>query len=442
MNIREATNYIEELAALGSKPGLDRVKTLCSLLDNPQQKLKFIHVAGTNGKGSVCAYVSNILKVAGIKTGCFTSPAVFEYRERYKIDGRNVSQAALCRNLEKVKACAEAMKSMPVGEPTLFEVETALCFMIFLEAGCEIVVLECGMGGELDSTNVIGTPLVSVIASISMDHMTFLGKSLEAITKQKVGIIKHKGHVVTFDQSPEIMSVIKAKCSLEKADLTILNRSDVKNIKYGLKTTSFDYGKHKHIKITLSGTYQITNACVALLCIEALKKEHIKISEDDIIKGLEDTIWPGRFEIISRKPTFIIDGAHNEDAARVLSDSVEYFFHNEEENKKIIYIMGVLADKDYDKICSIMAPHAAHVITLTPPDNPRALSATDLANTMSKYNSMVTAAGSITEALEIAYLIADPDSVIVAFGSLSYLGELRRMVECKGVLLRKKETRI
>lgn len=442
MNIREAQNYIEELSALGSKPGLDRIKTLCRLLGNPEQKLKFIHVAGTNGKGSTCAYISTVLQMAGIKTGVFTSPAVFEYRERYRINGRNVSQAVLCRNLDIVRECAISMKDMPCGEPTLFEVETALCFMIFLEAGCEIVVLECGMGGELDSTNVIGTPLVSVITSISLDHMAFLGKNLESIAKQKAGIIKNKSHVVTFEQQPEVMSVIKAKCSLEKADITILNKSDIKNIKYGLRVSSFDIGKHKGIKIGLSGIHQVINAGIALLCIEALKKEHIKISDDVIIKGLSQTCWPGRFETISKKPTVIIDGAHNEDAAKCLSDTLEYFYHNEEENKKIIYIMGVLADKNYEEICRIMAPHAAHVITVTPPNNPRALSAQELAQTMSKYNSMVTCAGSVTEALEIAYLIADSDSIILAFGSLSYLGELKKQVELKAVNLRKKETRI
>lgn len=442
MNIREAQNYLEELSKFGARPGLQRIRELVNRLENPEKDLKFIHVAGTNGKGSVCTYVSNILMEAGFKTGCFTSPAVMEYRERFRISGRNASQAALCRNLETVKNAVDAMISDGLDSPTQFEVETALAFMLFKEAGCEIVVLECGMGGEGDSTNIIGTPLLSVITSISMDHMAVLGKNIEAITRQKCGIIKPKGHVVTIEQSPEAMNVIKAKCSLEKADLTILNKKDITDVKWGLKSSSFGLGKKRKFKINIVGTYQTDNAALAVMCIDALRKEHIKIDDAVICKGLENSVWHGRFEIISRKPLFIIDGAHNEDAAKRLSDSVEYYLHNEEEAGKIIYIFGVLADKDYEKIARIMAPHAAHIITVSTPGNSRALPSEALAAEVSKYHPMVTAAGSVTEALEIAYLLADEDSAIVAFGTLSFLGDISRQVETRSNVLRKKDTRI
>ena len=442
MNIRDAKNYIEEFAKFGSKPGLERIQSLVSRLGHPEEKVRMIHVAGTNGKGSVCTYIYTILNAAGIRTGCFTSPAVMEYRERFRIAGRSVSQAALCRSLETVKAAVDAMLLDGEDSPTQFEVETALAFQLFADTDCEVAVIECGMGGELDSTNVIRNPLACVLTSISLDHMAVLGKSLDAITRQKAGIIKQHSHVVTIEQSPEVINVIKAKCSLEKADLTIIGRGEIANTKWGLRGSSFDYGKRKGLRIGLVGINQTDNAAIAVAAIDALRKEHIKIDDESIYKGLRESEWPGRFDIIAKKPMFILDGAHNEDAAKKLSESVEYFLHNEEEAGKLILIMGVLADKNYDAVVKYMAPHGAHVITITPPDNPRALPALTLAETVKKYNNMVSVAGSITEALEMAYLLADDQSVIIAFGSLSFLGEMRRQVESRGVVLRKKETKI
>ncbi len=439
MNIREADRYTEHLKALGMKPGLERMRALCDRLGNPQNSLNFIHVAGTNGKGSVCAFIAGILSAAGYKTGRYTSPAVVENRERYWINGRNVSQTAYCRNLEEVKAAADLIVLEGGEEPTLFEVETALAFMIFMEAGCEIVVLECGMGGNGDATNIIHAPAVSVITRIGLDHTRYLGRTLDAIAREKAGIIKKGTHVVTVAQQSEVMSVIKAKASLEKTDLTIVDADAASNVKPGLKTTSFDYGRYKGLKISLAGLWQPENAMLAVAAIEALRKEKIKTDEKAIRSGLVGTIWPGRFEIISHSPTVIVDGAHNESAAVRLSQTVDYFFRNEEEAGKIICIFGVLGDKNYPAIAEYMTPHAAHVITLTPPDNPRALGAQELAETVKKHNPMVSVASSVEEALEMAYLLADRDSVILVFGSLSFLGEIRRVVDGKGALLKKKQ---
>lgn len=440
MNIREAQKYTERLAAAGMKPGLERMKVLCDKLGNPQNGLNFIHVAGTNGKGSVCAFVSSILNEAGYKTGRYTSPAVVEDRERYQVNGRNVSQSAYCRNLEEVKAAADMMvlEGGEDSEPTLFEVETALAFMIFAEAGCDMVVLECGMGGTGDATNIIHAPAVSVITRISLDHTRYLGRTVDAIAREKVGIIKKGTNVVTISQSPEALSVIKAKASLEKAALTVADPANIKNAKAGLKLTTFDYGRYKGLKITLIGSCQIENAIVAISAVEALRKVRIRIEEQAIRDGLMKAVWPGRFEILARNPLVIVDGAHNENAAKRLSKTVEYFFHNEEEAGKLIFIMGVLGDKNYPAIAEYMAPHAAHVITLTP-DNPRALPAQELAETVKKYNEMVSVATSPDEALEMAYLLADKDSVIIAFGSLTFLGTVRSLVDSRGAALRKKQ---
>ena len=438
MNIRESQNYLEHLATAGMKPGLERMSILCERLGSPQNALNFIHVAGTNGKGSVCAFISNILIEAGYKVGRYTSPAVVEQRERFQINGRNVSQSAYCRNLEEVKAAADQIVFEGGEEPTLFEVETALAFMIFAEAGTDIVVLECGMGGAGDATNIIHAPAVSVITQISLDHTKYLGRTIDAIAREKSGIIKRGTHVVTVAQSAEAVSVIKARASLERVDITIADPSNAKNIKYGLKTSSFDYGKYKGLKISMAGLWQIENACLALTAVETLKKVRIKIDETAIREGLLKTAWPGRFEIVSKNPYVIVDGAHNENAARQLADTVEYFFHKEEEAGKLIYIFGVLGDKNYPAIAEYMAPHAAHVITVTPA-NPRALPAQELAETVKKYNEMVTVASSVDEALEMAYLLADKDSVIIAFGSLSFLGDVRRVVDSREVFLKKKK---
>ena len=228
MNIRDFDNYREHLQKAGINPGLERMQKLLLKLGNPQDRLAFIHVAGTNGKGSVCAYISSILKEAGLKVGRFTSPAVMSEKERYQIDGRNVSIAALCRNMEEVKAAADLIVLKGGEEPTLFEVECAMAFMIFAEAGCDIVVLECGMGGTNDATNVIRTPLVSVFTSISLDHTRYLGKTLEAIAKEKSGIIKQGGHVVSVMQKPEALNILKAKATITKSDFAVADSSSVK----------------------------------------------------------------------------------------------------------------------------------------------------------------------------------------------------------------------
>ncbi len=442
MNLRDFDNYREHLQKSGMEPGLERITTLCDKLGNPQNRMRFIHVAGTNGKGSVCAFLSCILKEAGFKVGRFTSPAVVDEKERYWINGRNVSQAALCRNMEEVKAAADVMALEGDDEPTLFEAETALAFMIFAEAGCEIVVLECGMGGANDATNVINTPLLSIFTSISLDHTKYLGKTIEAITREKSGIIKAGGHVVSMAQRPETAAVIKAKATLMKNDLTTVDLKSVRNVKYNFKGTTFDYGRYRGVKIHLTGSWQVENAATAIAAIETLKKARIRIAEEHVRAGLEAAEWPGRFEVISNKPLVIVDGAHNEDAARRLAQSVELYLRDRIEAGKLIFVFGVLADKNYPAIAEMMCPLASHVITVTPPDNPRALPSVQLAETVQKYNDVVSTASSLLEALEMAYLLSDRDGAILVFGSLSFLGEVRNIIESKGTYLSRKQMKI
>lgn len=434
MNYREAMSYMEDLQQYGSVMGLTTMRELCARLKNPQDQLKFVHIAGTNGKGSVLAYISTVLSAAGYRTGRYISPTVKEYRERFQIDGRMITQSGLCKYLEQVQEAAEAMAAEELPHPTAFEVETAVAFLYFLDKQCDIVVLETGMGGALDATNVITTTLAAVLTSVSMDHMGVLGDSIEQIAAAKAGIIKDKCYVISAKQTPEAMKVIRQTALARKAKFYTADVSRVKNVRYGMSGQHFSYDKYKNIGITMAGQFQIENAVVAIEAIAALGRAGYPVAEDKLRLGMEQTHWPGRFDIIGKKPLFIADGAHNEDASKRLAESIRFYFTN----RRIIYIMGMLKDKEYDKVIRNTYELAEHIITVTPPITNRAMHAYDLAQAVREYHDSVTAADSVQEAVEIAYLLAgqDKDCVIIAFGSLSYLGELMNVVEHRDTIRR------
>ncbi|MDE6740051.1 MAG: bifunctional folylpolyglutamate synthase/dihydrofolate synthase [Lachnospiraceae bacterium] len=434
MNYREAMAYIEDLQQYGSVMGLETMRELCARLENPQDQLKFVHIAGTNGKGSVLAYVSTVLSAAGYRTGRYISPTVQEYRERFQIDGRVITQSGLCKYLEQVKEAAEAMAAEELPHPTAFEVETAVAFLYFLDKQCDIVVLETGLGGALDATNVITTTLAAVFTSISMDHMGVLGDSIEQIAAAKAGIIKDKCYVISAKQAPEAMKVIRQAALVRKAKLYTADVSRAKNVRYGMTGQHFSYDKYKNVAITMAGQFQIENAVVALETLAALGRAGYPVAEDKLRLGMEQTRWRGRFDVIGKKPLFIADGAHNEDASKRLSESIRFYFTN----RRIIYIMGMLKDKEYDKVIRNTYELAEHIITVTPPLTDRALHGYELAQAVREYHDSVTVADSVQEAVEIAYLLAgrDKDCVVIAFGSLSYLGELIDVVEHRDTIRR------
>ncbi|MBP3475473.1 MAG: bifunctional folylpolyglutamate synthase/dihydrofolate synthase [Lachnospiraceae bacterium] len=440
MNYREAMEYVEDLQQYGSVLGLDGMRELCMRLGNPQDQLKFVHIAGTNGKGSVLAYVSTVLQTAGYKVGRYLSPTIREYRERFQVDGRMVTQVGLCKYLEPVKKAAEAMVTEGFAHPTPFEIETAVAFLFFLDKKCDIVVLETGLGGTLDATNVVNTTLVAVFASISMDHMGILGDTQDQIALAKAGIIKDRCYVISAKQSPEVMKILRQAALLRKAKFFTADAARAKNVKYGVTKQHFSYDKYKNLEITMAGQFQIENAVVAVEVIMALAKLGYPVSEDQLRRGLAETKWHGRFEVIGKKPLFIADGAHNEDASLKLVQSIRFYFTN----KRIIYIMGVLKDKEYDKVIRNTYELAEHIIAVTPPVRERALYAYDLAQAVREYHDSVTVADSVQEAVEIAYLLAglDKDTVIIAFGSLSYLGELMDVVEHRDTIRRDSHGRL
>ncbi|MCH5255943.1 MAG: bifunctional folylpolyglutamate synthase/dihydrofolate synthase [Lachnospiraceae bacterium] len=434
MNYKEATEYVESLQGYGCVPGLESIRQLCSYLGNPQDSLKFVHIAGTNGKGSVLAYVSTILTDAGYKVGRYISPTITDYRERFQIDGRMISKQGFCKYLEPVKEAAERMVLDGKPHPTPFEIETAIAFLYFLDKRCDIVIIETGMGGALDATNIIKTPICVAFTSISMDHMAYLGSSLEEIAANKAGIIKENIPVVSVLQKPEAAKVIENEAGAKNCNLIIADPDKAVNIKYGLTKQTFSYGRYKKIEISIPGKYQIHNAVTAVEIIDVLKEKGFQVSDEALRTGFAKTKWPGRFEIIGKKPLFIADGAHNEDAALKLAQSISFYFTN----KRIIYIMGVLRDKDYNSVISTTYQYAEQIITVTPPASPRALSGYELANVVREYHNSVTVADSMLEAVELAYLLTgkDKDTVIIAFGSLSFIGELTNIVEHRDMIRR------
>lgn len=439
MNYKESREYIKSISKYGSVLGLDSIQSLLEKLNNPHEKLRVVHVAGTNGKGSVIAYLESILICAGYKVGKYTSPAVFDYRECFQINGRHIDKDVYAECMSQIKVAADNMVKEGQSHPTPFEVETALAFMYFNRSDCDVVLLETGMGGETDATNVMAKVECSVITSISLDHMSFLGDTVEEIARVKAGIVKEKCDTVLYRQNQEVMNVVEQVCQEKESQLSIVGVPE--NISVSEDgCTVFDYTRDKsvekldgcgeekgtalnNIKIRMPGMYQPYNAVTAIETAYVLQKKGFEILEY-IQEGLEKAKLCGRFETIMDKPRVIIDGAHNPGAAEKLKSSIEMYFTN----KRITFIMGVLADKDYDKVAKIMAPLAESVVTVTP-NNPRALAAESLKNTVSKYNRNVTAAESIEKALNVSMekVINKETDVIVAFGSLSYLGELRRV---------------
>lgn len=419
MNYEEARNYLDQVSKGGSALGLDNMRELLNRLGNPQDRLKFIHIAGTNGKGSVLAYLSTILTEAGYRTGRYISPVLFSYREKIQVDEKMIGREDLARLTAAVKEAAEDMKKKHTGEPTIFEVETALAFLYFAEQNCDIVVLETGLGGALDATNVITTSVLEVIASVSMDHMDFLGDTLDKIALQKAGIIKPHTRVVSALQKPEAMEVIEETCRKQECVLNTADPGQVTDISHGYDRQKFSYKQWKDMEISLMGSYQLTNAALALEAVDSLRNLGYRLEDQAVYRGMKRAVWRGRFTVISREPVIVMDGAHNPAAAEELKKSLELYFPD----KKLFYIFGMFRDKDYKKVTEITAPLADHIITVETPDNPRALSAKKLKDTVEKINPSVEAAESIRSAVRRTMEQAREEDVIVIFGSLSFLAE-------------------
>lgn len=424
MNYEEARAYMEEVTKAGIVPGLESIKRLLEELSNPQDELKFIHIAGTNGKGSVLSYLSAILQSAGYCVGRYISPTLFHYRERIQVNQIFIEKEEFAFYVEKVARAIQKMKEKGEMIPTAFEIETAISFLYFKDKSCDVVLLETGLGGRYDATNIVKTTILEVFTSISMDHMAILGKTLTEIASQKAGILKSGIPGVSANQKMEVEKVLRKEAKALDCPMTFVENCDITDVSYHLSGQSFSY-KGISFFISLLGSYQIENACVAIEATYQLKKLGYEITQEILRKGLKETKWKGRFTCLRKEPLFFIDGAHNEAAAEKLKESMETYF----KGKRIFFIMGMLKDKDYEKVAKIMAPLAKKIITITPPNTPRALKATVLKATVEKYNKNVKEVENIKEAVEDSLQWANKDDVIIAFGSLSFLGELSTYVE-------------
>lgn len=427
MTYEETLNYIEEKKRLGSIFGLETMRELLRRLGNPQKSLSFVHIAGTNGKGSVLAMISTVLKEGGYCTGRYFSPSVFGELETIQVGNRPISKKNFAHHMTEIRIKAEEMVLEGFSHPTVFEMETGAALCYFVEKNCDIVLLETGLGGKMDATNVIESPILSIFTSISVDHTNILGKELEQISKEKAGILKKGCLALTTRQREEVMHVLRMEADHLGCPLTVADIKDAKRIETTLEKQVFSYKGGETFEICLAGTYQLENAVLAIEGLRILGKAGFPVSEKQIKKGLFKTKWQGRFSILSTDPLFIIDGAHNLDGAKKLAESVGFYFTN----KKIIYIMGILKDKDDDGIIRMTKELARDIITVSTPERDRTIEALELAGRVSKYHPRVSAADSLEEAVEMAYLLADKHSVIIAFGSLSFLGKIKEIVNKK-----------
>ena len=423
----EIKSYLDNISQSGIRLGLDTIRELQRRLGNPQDKLKCVHVAGTNGKGSTITYIASILKEAGYRTGVYMSPCVFSDYEIFNVSGVPISREKYEELMTEVIGKCIEMTDNGFEHPTVFEIETGAAFYYFYKEGCDYAVIETGMGGREDATNIIKNTEIEVFTSIAMDHMKFLGNTIEKIAFEKGGIIKPGSDVVLYNQDDRVKKVIEGICTEKNAGLSLCNVSEADaSVCFDTEKQAmiFSYRDFKKLETGMLGRYQASNAAAAIDAALLLRKRGAEISDSDIRLGIKNASICGRFEIISRKPVIVIDGAHNPDAALKLDRTVKMYFTN----RRLLYIMGVLADKDFGQTIKLTVPMADKVYTITP-ENSRALHASELAACVSEYCDDVEARDSLHEAVRDAVLWAGEDGVIIAFGSLSYLGAVKEIVK-------------
>lgn len=432
MTYDEAAQYIGSLEKFGSVLGLECISELMKRLGNPQDDVKTIHVAGTNGKGSVITYIEYILRSAGYRTGKYISPSVISYWEKIQIDGEYIEESDVAYIASKVRKACESMVSDGYLHPTVFEFETAMAFLYFKELSCDFAIIETGMGGETDATNVIAHPLCEVITSVSLDHIGVIGNNLEQIAACKAGIIMKDTDVVLYGGSKTVEKTVRKIAERNSARLRVSDFSQLEYLMDNEDGQHFNYRNYKNAVVSLKGIHQLKNAAVALDVTDVLKMSEINIPDHAVYDGLKRAKWPGRFEVICNEPVIVIDGAHNEDAAVNLRESVMKYYSD----KKKIFLMGIFKDKDYKKIIELTNGLASEIITINS-DNPRSLNSDELKAVIDELKTdrdlNVISCGNptagIIKAVKDSYVFGTENTVIVAFGSLSFLGEIRGCVK-------------
>ncbi len=421
MNYEEALQYIHSVNWTFCKPGLERIAKLCEALGNPQEHLRFIHVAGTNGKGSTCAMLENILRQAGYRTGLYTSPYIVSFNERMRVNGENISNEMLAELTERIKPIADAMED----KPTEFELITALAFEYFYRSACDVVVLEVGLGGRLDSTNIIKTPLLSIITGIDFDHTGLLGNTIQEIAAEKAGIIKEGCPVVYGGLENAACRTIRAIAERRRASFHTVDRSTYVKKSATLDGTVFDYLQYQDLQLSLLGEYQPYNATVVLTALQILaEKRGMAVSEEAVRQGLRQVRWQARFEMLSREPLVLYDGGHNPDGVNAAVKSIREYFPEQ----KIFVLSGVMEDKDFDAMIEALKPVTAKAFTVTP-DNPRALKAVEYAAHFCGHKVPATAYNSLEEGVCAAVEASRTENVpLICLGSLYMYHEVAEAV--------------
>ncbi len=420
MDYKEARDFIASTRVFGSRLGLERIKDLCRMLGDPQDGMKFVHIAGTNGKGSTAAFVANILQQAGYRTGLFTSPYIHSFSERIKVNNEKIPKRDIAVLISLIKEKVRHMVEMGGESPTEFEIITAMAFLYFKQQNCDICVLEVGLGGRLDSTNIISKAEVSIITKIDIDHVEVLGETLREIAVEKAGIIKPGGDTVLMPQHEEVIPVFRSACADIGSHLHEIDEKDIKTKYSGLDMQVFGYKDHNDLKIRICGLHQQLNAANAVEAAEILRQKGFDINDEAICEGLYSAKWPARMEILSKDPVFILDVAHNVGGVRLLAENLMFYFPD----KKITFISGVLADKDYKGMMHAIAPIAERFFTMQP-ENVRALTAEILAGYLSGIGIEAESCASVKLACQKAIERAGRDGIVCAFGSLYSSGDIR-----------------
>ncbi|MCC8075166.1 MAG: bifunctional folylpolyglutamate synthase/dihydrofolate synthase [Clostridiales bacterium] len=419
MSYQAALDYIHSVKWQTRKPGLSRTRALLAALGNPERKLKFVHIAGTNGKGSTAACIASCLRASGYRVGLYTSPYINRFNERIQVNGVPISDMALEQAVNAIRPKADAM----ADSPSEFELITAIAFYHFLRQRCDIVVLEVGLGGALDSTNVISVPECAVITAIGLDHTRELGPTLTDIATAKAGIIKPGGVVVSYGGQPEADAVITRAVRERGASLRQVDFSQLTLRDYDLDGISFDFGALKKLRLPLIGSYQPKNAATAITALLALREKGWDIPDQSIREGLEKVQWPGRFEVLRKQPVFLLDGSHNAHGMQATVESLRMNFPEQ----RFTFLFAVMADKDVAEMIQLLAPLAERFVTVTA-DNPRAVSARELAKMLTEAGVEAVAAPSVEEGVALALELAGKKPVC-ALGTLYFSGDVRRALD-------------
>lgn len=428
MNMQECIHYLEKEVGFASRPGLERIRLLCDKLGNPEKKLSVIHIAGTNGKGSAAAMLSSILTAAGCRTGMYTSPHLERYNERFQIDGAEISDGDFCREISLAKQACAALAEEGREAPTLFEIITGAAFHYFAAQGVDVLILETGLGGRFDATNIVEKPLLSLIMSISIDHTDFLGNSLEGIAKEKAGIVKKNCPVVLYSQEEIVYNVVREAASSQGAPFFCPDDAEVTVSAQDLGGTVFSVksalAAYQNIRLPLLGNYQIANCVTVLAACTVLRQQGLFLPEEAVRKGIANVRWAGRMEICGKNPLVLLDGAHNADGILQLAGSLSAYF----QEKKVTLILGVLGDKEYRKMAEEILPFARTVI-LTEPESHRKLDVLTLSRSIAGFSGEVFLEKDLETAYQKALAVTPEDGVVLACGSLYMVGALRSCIK-------------